>query len=156
RKPFIEFKWLFEERLLCRYLLVTAIEVRIITVPGRPIVHLSNGYHSSVTRQRTTLAKQATKEVTSPPPQAPKCHLKKYAYEPLFSMATRLRFRRHWESNFYYFLPKVTLTPLSWSGDHPLFCCWCHGPILSHLYRFRLYYPDICACGEKGDATSCS
>ncbi|GBM45632.1 hypothetical protein AVEN_204762-1 [Araneus ventricosus] len=55
-------------------------------------------------------------------------------------------------------LPKITLTPASWSRESILFATG-HGPFPSYLYRFRLHHSDICACGEKRDllhyATSC-
>ncbi|GBL86650.1 hypothetical protein AVEN_194887-1 [Araneus ventricosus] len=54
--------------------------------------------------------------------------------------ATRLGFRRYWESYL-----SVTLTPASWSRESILFSTG-HGPFSSYLYRFRLHHPDICAC----------
>ncbi|GBN13646.1 hypothetical protein AVEN_110966-1 [Araneus ventricosus] len=72
-------------------------------------------------------------------------------------MATRLGFRRHCEI-YFNILPKVTLTPASWSRESILFATG-HGPFPSYLYRFRFHRSDICTCWEKGDplhnATSC-
>ncbi|GBL83712.1 hypothetical protein AVEN_132628-1 [Araneus ventricosus] len=62
------------------------------------------------------------------------------------------------ERAIFNILPKVTLTPASWSRESILFAT-VHGPFSRNLYRFRLHHSDICAYGEKGDplhyATSC-
>ncbi|GBO26246.1 hypothetical protein AVEN_67076-1 [Araneus ventricosus] len=69
------------------------------------------------------------------------------------------KWQQDWDSEdtgrtIFNILPKVTLTPVSWSRESILF-----DPFPSYLYRFRLHHSDICACGEKGDplhyATSC-
>ncbi|GBN27944.1 hypothetical protein AVEN_216328-1 [Araneus ventricosus] len=71
--------------------------------------------------------------------------------------------QKDWDSGdtgraIFNILPKITLTPASWSREPILFSTG-HCPFPSYLYRFRLYHSDICTCGEKGDplhyATSC-
>ncbi|GBM80205.1 hypothetical protein AVEN_72541-1 [Araneus ventricosus] len=55
-------------------------------------------------------------------------------------------------------LPKVTLTPSSWSRESILFSTG-YGPFPNYFCRFRLHRSDIRTCGEKVDplhyATSC-
>ncbi|GBO44920.1 hypothetical protein AVEN_237212-1 [Araneus ventricosus] len=63
------------------------------------------------------------------------------------------KWQQDWDSGdtgrvIFNILPKVTLTPYSWSGESILFATD-HGPF--YLYKFRLHHSDICACGEKGD-----
>ncbi|GBN32424.1 hypothetical protein AVEN_180031-1 [Araneus ventricosus] len=102
------------------------------------------------------LTKQATKERTHLHLQAPKCHLKKMPMKLSLN-----KWQQAWDSGgtrraIFNILPKVTLTPASWSRESILFATG-HGPFTSYLYRFRLHHSDICTCGEKGDhyATSC-
>ncbi|GBL59821.1 hypothetical protein AVEN_253854-1 [Araneus ventricosus] len=73
------------------------------------------------------------------------------------------KWQQDWDSDdngreIFNILPKVTLTPASWSRESILFATG-HGLFPSYLYRFRLHHSDICTCGEKGDrlhsATSC-
>ncbi|GBN16171.1 hypothetical protein AVEN_53762-1 [Araneus ventricosus] len=73
------------------------------------------------------------------------------------------KWQQDWDSDdtgrvIFNILPKVTLTPDSWSRESILFSTD-HGPFPSYLYRFQLHHSDICACREKGDplhyATSC-
>ncbi|GBN84819.1 hypothetical protein AVEN_248120-1 [Araneus ventricosus] len=68
------------------------------------------------------LAKQATKEGTKIHLQAPKCHLQK-----MFRNLSLNKWQKDWESGdagraIFNILPKVTLTPASWSREsiHPL------------------------------------
>ncbi|GBL77022.1 hypothetical protein AVEN_12674-1 [Araneus ventricosus] len=96
------------------------------------------------------LAKQATKEGTHLHLQAPKCHLKKM----LMNLSLN-KWQQDWDSGdtgraIFNILPKVTLTPASWSRESILFATG-HGPFPSSLYRFRLHPSDICTCGEEGD-----
>ncbi|GBL88157.1 hypothetical protein AVEN_117758-1 [Araneus ventricosus] len=72
------------------------------------------------------------------------------------------KWQQDWDSGetgkaIFNILPKVTLTPASWSRESNLFATG-HGPFPSYLYTFWLH-SDICTCGEKGDplhyATSC-
>ncbi|GBN68617.1 hypothetical protein AVEN_234689-1 [Araneus ventricosus] len=65
------------------------------------------------------------------------------------------KWQQDWDSGdigraIFNILPKVTLTPYSWSRE-PILFATDHGPFTSNLYRFWLHYSDICACGEKGD-----
>ncbi|GBN35109.1 hypothetical protein AVEN_161664-1 [Araneus ventricosus] len=67
----------------------------------------------------------------------------------------RHKWQQYWDSgdtgrSIYNILPKVSRTQASWSGESILFAMD-HGPFPSYLYRFRLHYSNICACGEKGD-----
>ncbi|GBM35752.1 hypothetical protein AVEN_108953-1 [Araneus ventricosus] len=84
------------------------------------------------------------------------------------------KWQQDWDSGdtgraIFNILPKVTLTPASWSRESILFA-GSHAPFPSYLSpqamvlfeaisRFRLHHWDICACEEKGDplhyATSC-
>ncbi|GBN70734.1 hypothetical protein AVEN_124010-1, partial [Araneus ventricosus] len=103
------------------------------------------------------LTKHATKEGTHLYLQAPKCHPK------MFTNLSLNKWQQDWDSGdtgraIFNILPKVTVTPASWSRESTLFATG-HGPFPSYLYRFRLHHSDIRTCGKKGDplqfATSC-
>ncbi|GBM06219.1 hypothetical protein AVEN_269622-1 [Araneus ventricosus] len=66
------------------------------------------------------------------------------------------KWQQDWDSGdtgraIFNILPKVTLTPASWSRESILFATG-HCPFSSYLYRFRRHHSDICACGEKADS----
>ncbi|GBL79669.1 hypothetical protein AVEN_18211-1 [Araneus ventricosus] len=82
------------------------------------------------------LNKQATEEGTHFHLQAPKCHLKK-----LLMNLSLSKWQQDLDSGdtgraIFNILPKVTLTPASWSKESILFATG-HDPFPSYLYRFR-------------------
>ncbi|GBM03627.1 hypothetical protein AVEN_204473-1 [Araneus ventricosus] len=88
------------------------------------------------------LAKQTTKEGTRLHFQAPKCHRRK-----MLRNLSLNKWQQYWDSGdtrraIFNILPKVTLTPGSWSRESIFFAIG-HGPFPSYLCRFRLHHSDI-------------